>query len=253
MELNNEFRVAIPVEQAWTVLTDLERIAPCMPGAQLTEVEGDIYRGTVKVKVGPAQAQYKGEVTFVERDDDAHVAVLRAEGRETRGQGKASATITARLTPDEGGTAVSIDTDLSIAGRVAQFGRSALVDVSTSLLDQFVECLESSVLAEGGDDTTTDASETSEPASEIETETGTDQGPADTTSSAPESSAPSTNGSTDAATVRRIDSPDAAPIDLMATAGTPVLKQVLPALIGLIVLVLIVRWIRGCGGDPGGA
>ena len=98
MELTNDFRVGVPVERAWAVLTDVELIAPCMPGAQLQEVEGDEYRGIVKVKVGPITAQYKGTARFVERDDDAHKAVLRAEGRDTRGQGNANATITATLT-----------------------------------------------------------------------------------------------------------------------------------------------------------
>ena len=104
MELTNEFRVGVPVERAWEVLTDVERIAPCMPGAQLQEIEGDEYRGVVKVKVGPITAQYKGAARFVERDEAAHRAVLRAEGRETRGQGNANATITAQLDPDGDGT-----------------------------------------------------------------------------------------------------------------------------------------------------
>ncbi|HEY9557013.1 MAG TPA: SRPBCC family protein, partial [Acidimicrobiales bacterium] len=148
MELTNDFRVALPVEETWKVLTDVERIAPCLPGAQLQEVEGDQYRGIVKVKVGPVTAQYKGQASFVELDETGHVAVLRAEGRETRGQGNANATITARLTPDGDGTAVTVVTDLTITGRVAQFGRGVLADVSAKLLDQFVENLEKTVLAD---------------------------------------------------------------------------------------------------------
>src|SRR3954467_12589027 len=104
MKLENEFRVDVPVEEAWRVLLDVERIAPCMPGAQLQEVEGDEYRGIVKVKVGPITAQYKGAASFIERDEVNHKAVLRAEGRDTRGQGNANATITATLTPDGEGT-----------------------------------------------------------------------------------------------------------------------------------------------------
>src|SRR5580693_5749966 len=100
MELTNEFRVAVPVDQAWDVLTDVERIAPCLPGAQLQEVEGDDYRGIVKVKVGPITAQYKGTARMVTRDAGAHRAVLRAEGRDTRGQGNANATVTATLSSD---------------------------------------------------------------------------------------------------------------------------------------------------------
>src|SRR5688500_4220858 len=150
MELTNDFRVALPVERAWAVLTDVERIAPCLPGAQLQEVEGDDYRGIVKVKVGPITAQYKGQATFVTRDAERHVAVLRAEGRETRGQGNANATITATLTPAGEGTAVSVVTDLTVTGKVAQFGRGVMADVSAKLLGQFVTCLESTVLAGDG-------------------------------------------------------------------------------------------------------
>ncbi|HUS60635.1 MAG TPA: SRPBCC family protein, partial [Acidimicrobiales bacterium] len=126
MELTNDFRVGVPVAQAWKVLTDVERIAPCMPGAELQEIEGDEYRGIVKVKVGPITAQYKGKATFVHIDPIARRMVLRAEGRDTRGQGNASANITATLTPDGDGTKVSVLTDLSVTGKVAQFGRGVL-------------------------------------------------------------------------------------------------------------------------------
>ncbi|MGC9961677.1 MAG: SRPBCC family protein [Acidimicrobiales bacterium] len=147
MELTNEFVVAVPVEQAWAVLTDVERIAPCLPGAELQEVEGDDYRGIVKVKVGPITASYKGTARFVEKDDTAHRGVLKAEGRETRGQGNASATIVATLSPSGEGTKVEVVTDLAITGKVAQFGRGVLADVSGKLLEQFVHNLESMVLA----------------------------------------------------------------------------------------------------------
>src|SRR3712207_5054000 len=116
------------------MLTDAERIAPCLPGAQPQEIEGDEYSGIVKVKVGPITAQYKGKATYQSKDDDAHVAVLKAEGRDTRGQGNASALITATLTPDGDGTEVKVVTDLTITGKVAQFGRGVLVDVSGKLL-----------------------------------------------------------------------------------------------------------------------
>ncbi len=152
MELTNEFRVGTEVGKAWEVLTDVERIAPCLPGAELREIEGDEYRGVVKVKVGPITAEYKGAARFVELDAEGHKAVLRAEGRETRGQGNASATITAQLEPDGEGTRVSVLTDLSISGKVAQFGRGVLADVSGKILGQFVENLEATVLkGERGD------------------------------------------------------------------------------------------------------
>lgn len=147
MQITDEFRVDVPVEQAWNVLLDVERIAPCMPGAQLQEVEGDEYRGIVKVKVGPITAQYKGAARIVEADEAARRIVIKAEGRDTRGQGNASATVTASLAADGDGTQVSIDTDLNVTGKVAQFGRGVMADVSSKLLGQFVSCLETNVLA----------------------------------------------------------------------------------------------------------
>ena len=149
MELTNEFVVPIAVDEAWKLLTDVERIAPCMPGAELQEIDGAEYRGIVKVKVGPITAQYKGKATFVEKDDAAHKAVLRAEGRDTRGQGNANATITATLEAAGDGTRVKVVTDLAITGRAAQFGRGVMADVSTKLLGQFVTCLEKNVLGAG--------------------------------------------------------------------------------------------------------
>jgi carbon monoxide dehydrogenase subunit G len=148
MELTNEFRVSVPVERAWAVLTDVERIAPCLPGAELQEIEGDEYRGVVKIKVGPITASYKGKATFQEKDDAGHRAVLLAEGRDTRGAGNAKATITATLVGEGNSTTVSVVTDLTVTGKVAQFGRGVLADVSAKLLKQFVECLESTVLAD---------------------------------------------------------------------------------------------------------
>ena len=146
MELTNEFHVAVPLERAWAVLTDVELIAPCLPGAQLEEIEGNEYRGGVKIKVGPITAQYKGKATFLEKDDVNHKAVLRAEGRDTKGQGNASATITATLIASGTGTDVKVSTDLTITGKVAQFGRGVLADVSAKILGQFVTCLEHDVL-----------------------------------------------------------------------------------------------------------
>jgi uncharacterized protein len=146
MELTNEFHVPVTIARAWAVLTDIELIAPCMPGAQLEEIEGNEYRGGVKVKVGPITAQYKGKATFLEKDDANHRAVIKAEGRDTKGAGNASATITATLTETGSGTDVKVVTDLTITGKVAQFGRGVMADVSAKLLGQFVQCLEHDVL-----------------------------------------------------------------------------------------------------------
>jgi len=149
MELSNEFEVAVPPEVAWAVLIDVEKIAPCLPGAQLKEIDGDEYRGSVTVKVGPITASYQGVAHFEELDVEARRVVLKAEGRDTRGQGNASALITAQLSPSERGTLVKVSTDLSITGKLAQFGRGVLADVSTKLLAQFAENLEATVLVPG--------------------------------------------------------------------------------------------------------
>jgi len=217
MELKNDFRVSVPIDVAWAVLTDLERIAPCMPGAELQEVEGDEYRGIVKVKVGPITAQYKGTARFVERDDTAHRAVLRAEGRDTRGQGNASATVIATATPDGDGTVVSIDTDLSITGKVAQFGRSIMGDVSTKMLGEFADRLEADVLSGA-------------PAPKPGEESNAQSHPG--AEQPPDGSSPSS--------VRTIHSAPAQPVDLLGTAGPSVLKRILPlvAVLGLVIVLL---------------
>jgi len=257
MELTNEFRVALPVERAWAVLTDVERIAPCLPGAQLQEVEGDEYRGVVKVKVGPITAQYKGQAMFLSRDADNHVAVLRAEGRETRGQGNANATITATLTPDDGGTAVAITTDLTITGRVAQFGRGVLADVSAKLLDQFVADLEKTVLADEPVEAVEveledpieavqpDAEERSVPALDPEPELVVDPAP-DAPEVRPagrvddaEMVPPKPEAAGGRPAVRKIDSPEAKPVDLLDAAGSPVARRVGPILAGIAVLWIL--------------
>jgi carbon monoxide dehydrogenase subunit G len=142
MELTNEFVVGVPLEQAWELLIDVERISPCLPGAELLEVKDGEYHGRVKVKVGPIVATYSGVARFLEMDASAHRVVLRAEGRETRGQGNATATITATLEPVVESTRVKLFTDLLITGKVAQFGRGVLTEVSATLLSQFVNCLE---------------------------------------------------------------------------------------------------------------
>lgn len=147
MELTNEFDVAVPVEVAWSVLTDLERIAPCLPGAQLREIEGDEYRGVVKVKVGPITTSYDGTIRVTESDEIEHRITLKAEGRETRGQGNVAATFSAAMSTSEIGTHVVVTTDLAITGKAAQFGRGVLANVSAKLLDQFVANLETQVLA----------------------------------------------------------------------------------------------------------
>src|SRR3712207_3719440 len=144
MKINNEFTVSVPIEQAWDVMLDLQKIAPCLPGAAIQEEKGDgEYDGTMKVKIGPITANYKGTVKVEEADEENHRAVLQATGRDARGQGTASATIVSTL-QEEGGdsTKVNVETDMKLTGRAAQFGRGIAQDVATKMLNQFAECLE---------------------------------------------------------------------------------------------------------------
>jgi len=204
MELNNEFDVPVSVDEAWNVLTDIERIAPCMPGAELTDVDGDTYHGVVKVKVGPITAQYQGTATFQERDDVNHRVVLAADGRDTRGQGNANATITALLESKGSGTHVAVTTDLVITGKVAQFGRGVMGDVSAKLLGQFAECLQAMLADDGG-------------------------GPP-AAASDPDSTASG---------ARSIEDPEVAPLDLVGLAGASVLKRVVPVLVVVAAIVVL--------------
>ncbi|MFB1294693.1 SRPBCC family protein [Mycobacterium sp. pW049] len=146
MELNNEFRVAVPASKVWDVFTDVKRVAPCLPGATLLSVEGDTFNGAVKVKVGPITVSYKGVATYKEKDAAGQRIVLRAEGKETRGNGTAAATVTAQLKDEGGSTHVDITTDLAISGKAAQFGRGVLADVSGNLIAQFARSLEAELL-----------------------------------------------------------------------------------------------------------
>jgi carbon monoxide dehydrogenase subunit G len=141
MELHHEFTVPVPVGDAWHALLDIERIAPCLPGAVVEDYDGKTVTGSVKVKVGPVTVAYRGTAVFEEQDEAAHRMVLVASGRETRGQGTARATVTGTLTERDGGTAVSVRTDLTVTGRPAQFGRGVLAEVGDRLVGQFASCL----------------------------------------------------------------------------------------------------------------
>ncbi|MCO8271839.1 SRPBCC family protein [Actinoplanes sp. TRM 88003] len=142
MKITNEFTVHTPIERAWEALTDLPGIAPCLPGAQLTGVDGDVYQGKVKVKVGPVISDFAGTARFTEKDDEKYRAVIDAKGRDSRAGGNASALVTASLTPDGDSTLVSVDTDLKISGKLAQFGSGMIKEISNKLLAQFVANLE---------------------------------------------------------------------------------------------------------------
>lgn len=224
MELSSSFEVARSLEDTWAVLTDVERIAPCLPGAKLQEVEGEEHRGVVKVKVGPITAEYKGVAAFTEKDDSSHRAVLEAKGRDTRGAGNASAVITAQLAAvDDNTTSVTVDTDLTISGKVAQFGRGVMADVSAKLMGQFADNL---------------ASMLEEDAASADSADAADGGTAGTDSTAAAAGAGQGAGDSGAAD----SDDDVEAVDLVSMAGGAVLKRLVPAVIVLVAIVVIVIW-----------
>ncbi|MCY4272906.1 MAG: SRPBCC family protein [bacterium] len=210
MEMSNEIEVNAPAGDVWAAFNDVERIAPCLPGARLTEIEGEEYRGLVKVKVGPVNAQYKGKATFVERDEDAMKVVILAEGRETRGQGNASAQITAMVESlGDDRTRVGVATDLKITGKVAQIGRNLIPDVSAKIMDQFAHNLEEMLSAPADDSSADDSS-------------AADGAPAEESGS------------------RAVSSPEPEAVDLLEVAGPPAAKKFGPVA-GIIATLWIVR------------
>jgi len=208
VEISNEFQVAVPIEQAWNVLLDIERIAPCLPGAQLQEIAGEEYRGIVKIKVGPITAQYRGVARIVEANIADRRIVIRGEGRDTRGQGNASATVTALLVADGESTQVKIDTDLQVTGKVAQFGRGVMAEVSTKLIAAFVACLNDQVLHDQVS-----------PSPRAVLETGQSEG------------------------IRQIDAPEVVALDLGRVAGGAIARRAIPLILGVAVVLAVGIWL----------
>ena len=240
-QLINEFTVNRPIDEAWVIITDVERIAPCLPGAELQEIEGETYRGVVKVKLGAISSQFKGEANFLERDDAAHRAVIKGVGRDTGGRGNASAEITAQaesLSPTS--TKVVVTTDLHITGKVAQFGRGIMGDVSSKLMAQFANNLNEMLDEQGLDTAATPGTEPAESSATV----------AAPAAAAPEAGATASAGSTAAGSaptsqVRKINGPATEPIDLMEVGGSSILKRAIPAAVVLVLLVLLLRRRRG--------
>jgi carbon monoxide dehydrogenase subunit G len=231
-KLLNEFTVNRPIAETWKILTDVERIAPCMPGATLEEIEGDVFRGVVKVKLGAISTAFKGQASFVERDDDAHRAVLKGEGRDTTGKGNASALITAKLeSVDDTSTKCNVETDLHVTGKVAQFGRGIMGDVSKKLMTQFATNL-NTMLDQPATPTNGSAGNGATKADPVSSDAATDAAPATPTANAPSPG------------VRKINGPAAAPIELSDVAGSAILKRVLPLVGGLVLLWIIARRLR---------
>ena len=227
MEITDSFRVSTPIEATWKVMLDIEGIAPCLPGAQLQEIDGDEYRGVVKVKVGPITAQYKGSARLAEIDEANRRIVIDASGRDTRGQGNAKATIVVTMTPEGAGTKVDVATDLSITGKVAQFGRGVLVDVSSKLMGQFVENVERDVLNTAGGGDTSHAGGPLEQA----LESAVAATPAPTPAAVPTGP-------------RKIDAPEVEPLDLGNVAGAAIGKRLVPVGIGALLLFILWRVLR---------
>lgn len=202
MELQNSFIVPSDLDTAWRTLLDVEAIAPCMPGATLETFTGDSFTATVKVKLGPVIQNFKGEGEFTSKDEATRTVVIKATGKEMKGGGTASANITATLTPVSANeTRADVTTDLTITGRVAQFGKGVIVDVSKVLIGQFSENLRQVILAR--------------------------------------TAAQAAGG--DAAPAPVLVTADS--IDLLGSAGAPILKRLIPVGIGIIVVVGVVWWL----------
>jgi carbon monoxide dehydrogenase subunit G len=257
IELDNSFTVPVPPDQAWDVLLDVETIAPCMPGATVDEVDGDVVNGRIKVKVGPVSLTYKGTAKFTERNPETRVVVVEAAGKETRGAGTASATVRASLTPDASGsgTEVSMHTTMNVTGRPAQFGRGVMVEVGGKLVEQFATNLAKLIAGDtgsGGDAgsapagtssagsssagssvSAADADGASKPGASADARTGNGHGGAAVTAAA---------GSAAAAPVASTSAPaQEDSLNLVKLAGPVILKRLVPVAAGAAALALLSR------------
>lgn len=234
MEFTNEFTVPTDVDTTFATLTDLEQVAPCLPGAQLEEVDGDVYTGRVKVKVGPIQMTYRGQARMVEADADAKRARIEANGREARGSGTAKADVVAQLREGGEGTVVTVTTDLTVTGKPAQFGRGVMEEVGTKIIDTFAERLRAMLVEEQA------SGQAPEPAAEPVPARG-------------EAAATGATAAA-AATPATIDGPrrlvtdpsrenDA--LDLVDVAGGATLKRLLPVAAVAVVLAILFAVLRG--------
>lgn len=246
MKLEHSFTVPADLDTVWTAVLDPERVAPCMPGASLSEVDGDSFKGTVKVKVGPISLQYKGSGEFLEKDEAARKVVIKASGKDTRGNGTASATVTVSLRAEGEVTAGSVDTDLSITGKPAQFGRGLISEVGGKILDSFASCLADTL---GPEQATEPQPEEAPKLSVVESERSA---AADTGAKAGEAVAkakPAAEAKPAAKPkLASVDpQPESEPIDLLAYAGPSVLKRVVPLAVAIIVVLVVITLRRRRG------
>jgi uncharacterized protein len=236
MEMDHTFTVPVPPDRAWDVLLDVERIAPCMPGATVDEFDGEVVTGRIKVKVGPVSLTYRGTAKFTERNPDARVVVVEASGKETRGAGTASATVRASLEPESSGqaTKVTMHTAMNVTGRPAQFGRGVMVEVGGKLVEKFADNLAQLIVSDGApgaDGAATEGAGTGEAASATaEAEPGGAE-PATAVPVMSTAAAPPPQASEDS-------------LNLVGLVGPAVLKRVVPVVIGLAGLIVLVRSLR---------
>jgi carbon monoxide dehydrogenase subunit G len=243
MEMDHSFTVPVPPDRAWDVLLDVEKIAPCMPGATVDEFDGEVVTGRIKVKVGPVSLTYRGTAKFTERDPDARVIVLEASGKETRGAGTASATVRATLEPESGGegTTASMHTTMNVTGRPAQFGRGVMIEVGSKLVEQFAQNLRQLIAedgAAGGNAAATATAEADASAGQAAAEaTGTPQdGPGSTQPSPVVPAAATTATPTAQPPAASADS-----INLVKLVGPALLKRVIPVAVVAAALALLGR------------
>jgi carbon monoxide dehydrogenase subunit G len=254
MEMDHSFTVPVPPSQAWDVLLDVERIAPCMPGATVDEFDGEVVTGRIKVKVGPVSLTYRGTAKFTERDPEDRVIVLEASGKETRGAGTASATVRATLEPESGGeaTKASMHTTMNVTGRPAQFGRGVMVEVGGKLVEQFARNLAQMITDDGaarpggaavGESTPAGGSASASNGG-ASTASATATAEAGTGSAEPETVVPVTTTASAPPAQQEDDS-----INLIRLVGPALLKRVVPVAIGLAVLAVVIRYLFRRGDD----
>ncbi|WP_432074620.1 SRPBCC family protein [Streptomyces wuyuanensis] len=223
MELRHEFTVPVPVDEAWRALLDIERVAPCLPGTTVQEFDGEKVNGTVKVKVGPVTLTYRGTAVFEERDEAAHRMVLKANGKEVRGQGTARATVTAGLTASDAGTAVSVRTDFAVTGRPAQIGRGVIAEVGDRLVGRFADCLSERLAGAAGAETE-DAGRSAVAGAGAAATSPAEPGPGKPPAAVAEPGVPAVPE----ARAEAGPAGAAEPIDLLRTAGPPVTRRIVP-------------------------
>jgi carbon monoxide dehydrogenase subunit G len=268
VKLEHSFSVPADLDTVWAAVLDPERVAPCMPGASLSEVDGDTFKGTVKVKVGPISLQYKGSGEFVEKDEAGCKLVIKAAGKDTRGNGTASATVTVTLRAEGAGTAGAVDTDLSITGKPAQFGRGLISEVGGKILDTFAACLATKLAPEAAEPppeaSKKPAKKAAKPAEApklsvvAESQGGGAAATGAAKAAAPASTEPATKPASKAsgkpangpaakprlAAVEPEPAPETEPIDLLAYAGPSVAKRVVPLVVAAVVLLAVFRLLR---------